>query len=141
MSYALSNRPWMLFVKNLFSPQSLVYVALLFWLLASVSGMHGHYCFDGKEPPLSVHSDLLTEHPEHHESEMHVDADGDLFELVLAKLVKIDAPFLICALLFLLTLCPGQQLFFARYPRHFTPHITGLRPPSRAPPVVFQSDF
>jgi hypothetical protein len=141
MSYPLRNQRLDFFVKNLFCPKPLVYAALLFWLLVSVSGIHGHYCFDGKEPPVSVHSDLMSGHPEHHEDEGHVDADGDLFELLLAKLVKIDAPFLITAFVFLLTLCPRQQLFFARYAHHFTPRTSGLRPPSRAPPALFQFDF
>ncbi len=141
VSYALHNNWLEFFVKNLSCPKPLVYIALIFWLLASVSGMHGHYCFDGKEASISIHSDVMTGHPEHHEDEEHVDTDADLFEPVLAKLVKIDVPFLITVLLFLLMLCSGQQLFFPRYPHHFIPRVIGLRPPSRAPPVLFQSDF
>ena len=141
MFYAPRDNRLEFFVKNLFCPKPFVYIALIFWLLASVSGMHGHYCFDGKEPPISIHSDLMTGHPEHHEDEEHVDADGDLFEPVLAKLVKIDAPLLLTAFIFLLMLCAHQQIFLSRYPLPFTPRFIGLRPPSRAPPVLFQSDF
>ncbi len=79
----------------------------------------------GKEASISIRSDVMTGHPEHHEDEEHVDADGDLFEPVLAKLVKIDVPFLITVLLFLLILCSGQQLFFPRYPHHFIPRVIG----------------
>ncbi len=98
-------------VKKMFCRKTLVYAAILFWLFASISGMHGHYCFDGQEPPVSVHLDVMAEHPEHHEDEHHVDADVDLFKLVFAKLVKIDVPLLLTALVFLLTLGTGQQVF------------------------------
>lgn len=123
-------------MKKLFCRKTLVYASLLFWLLASISGMHGHYCFDGQEPPVSVHLEVMAEHAEHHEDERHVDADVDLFKLVFAKIVKIDVPLLLTALVFLLTLSTHQQIFFSRYSRHYSRRVIGLRPPLRAPPVL-----
>jgi hypothetical protein len=135
MFYATPNILLDLPVKNLFCRKTLVYASLLFWLLASVSGMHGHYCFDGQEPPVSVHLDVMDEHPEHHEDEHHVDADIDLFTFVFAKLIKIDVPLLLTGLVFLLSLHIHQQAFFSRYSRHYSRRIIGLRPPLRAPPL------
>ncbi len=123
-------------MKKLFCPKPFLYVALIFWLLVSISGIQGHFCFDGKEPPISIHSDLMSGHPEHHADEAHVDADGDLFGVASVKFVKIDVLFLIAALVFLVPLHVGQRLFCPRYSLHFTPCLIGLRPPSRAPPVV-----
>ncbi len=123
------------FVKNLFCRKTFVYASLLFWLLASIGGMHGHYCFDGQEPPVSVHLEVMPEHPEHHDQEHHVDADVDLLTLVFAKLVKFDVPLLLTALLFLLALSRQQPGFFSRYSHHYSRRVIGLRPPLRAPPT------
>lgn len=127
-------------MKPLIHQPKLVYFVLIFWLFASNSGMHGHYCFDGQEIPVTVHLDVMAEHPEHHEDEQHVDADVDLFKLVFAKIVKIDVPLLLTALVFLLTLGAHQQVFFSRYPRRYSRRVIGLRPPLRAPPIL-PADF
>lgn len=136
MFYAMRNTHLDPSVKNLYRRKTFVYAVLLFWVLASISGIHGHYCFDGQEPPVSVHSDVMVEHPEHHDDERHVDADVDLFKLVIAKLVKIDVPLLLTALVCLLTLSTRQQHFFSRYFRLYSRRVIGLRPPLRAPPVL-----
>lgn len=121
-------------MKNQLQHHKFAYCALIFWLLASLSGMHGHFCFDGKEAPISVHIDVMAEHPEHHADEHHIDADVDILKLVLAKLVKIDVPLLLTVALMLMALCAQQNLFFARYSRYSPRRILGLRPPLRAPP-------
>ncbi|MES2824209.1 MAG: hypothetical protein V4732_11455 [Pseudomonadota bacterium] len=128
-------------MKKLFCRKTFVYASLLFWLLASISGVHGHYCFDGQEAPVSVHLDVMTEHPEHHQDERHVDADVDLFKLVFANIVKIDVPLLLTALMFLLALSTQQPIFFSSYSRHYSRRVIGLRPPLRAPPASSSLNF
>ena len=67
------------------------FVALLLWLLANWGGAYGHLCFDGQEPPLSIHLQLQhMDELEHHPDEVHQDADIELGKSVLAKLSKID---------------------------------------------------
>lgn len=110
-------------------------IALAIWLVTSMSGAHGHLCFDGQEPPLTVHMEMLGNHPEHDINEKHVDADVDLNQFFLTKLVKIDLPFLIAGALFLVLLFRQPIHFVSFYSRVFSSRLIGLRPPLRAPPV------
>lgn len=114
-----------------------VYVALLIWLVASLSGMHGHYCFDGAEPPISVHFDMMAGHDADHDAlnEMHVDVDNNPSQAIAIKIVKLDLPFLALALLlvFIWPIVCGQSNYFSKTPSSWLT-VTGLRPPLRAPP-------
>lgn len=122
-------------MKNLLHYKTFAFVALTVWLLVSFSGAHGHLCFDGQEPPVSVHMDMLGEHTEHAADEQHVDADVDLLsQPLLAKLTKIDLPLLLAAALLLAVLF--EKTFFAvsNYSHTYSSRRAGLRPPLRAPP-------
>lgn len=121
-------------MQSILKYKTLAFVALIFWLLASWSGAHGHFCFDGQEPPLSMHMDMLGEHPEHTNAEQHADADIDVLQFAFAKLVKIDLPFLITALLLLAVLFVKPSVAIPYYSRYYSRRIIGLRPPLRAPP-------
>ncbi len=111
-------------------------MALVIWLLASWSGTHGHLCFDGQEPPVTVHMELLDDHPEHDENDRHVDADLDMNQLLIVKFVKIDLPFLIAAALLLVLLLKQVPSLVVFYSRIFSSCLIGLRPPLRAPPAL-----
>ena len=111
-------------------------MALVIWLITGWSGTHGHICFDGQEPPLTLHIELIGDHPEHHADEKHVDANLDLNQLLIIKLVKIDLPFLITASLMLIVLFKKSVISISFYSRVFSSHLIGLRPPLRAPPIV-----
>lgn len=121
-------------VRSILRHKTLAFVALTFWLLAGWSGAHGHFCFDGQEPPLSMHMDMLGEHPEHTSAEQHADADIDLLQFAFAKLVKIDLPILIAALLLLAVLFVKPFVVIPHYSRFYSRRVIGLRPPLRAPP-------
>jgi hypothetical protein len=123
-------------LRNILRHKTLAFVALLIWLLLGWSGAHGHLCFDGQEPPMSVHMDMLGEHPEHHADEQHLDADMDLGQLALAKLVKFDLPVLLTTLFLFIVLFQQLTVFISTYSRHYTCRLIGLRPPLRAPPVL-----
>lgn len=114
--------------------KTFAFAALILWLLASGSGVHGHLCFDGQEPPLSVHMDMLGDHAGHHAEENHKDADLNPGQLLLAKLLKLDLPCIIIAALLLAVLLFNSAVFASRYTPFYTYSHNGLRPPVRAPP-------
>jgi hypothetical protein len=123
-------------LRNILRHKTLAFAALAIWLLLGWSGAHGHLCFDGQEPPMSVHMDMLGEHPEHHADEQHLDADMEMDQLALAKLVKFDLPVLLATLFLLVILCQQPAIFMSTCSRHYIRHLIGLRPPLRAPPVL-----
>lgn len=122
-------------MKRPYSHKLFVYAALLLWLFASGSGMHGHFCFDGNEPPVSVHFDLLDKH-EGHAEPGHQDADSKPAQIDVLKVSNQDLPFL-AALLLLVVVWPLVRE--QKYRTFNTPlswaSITGIRPPLRAPPI------
>lgn len=113
------------------------FIALALWLLSNWAGAHGHFCFDGKEPPISVHMHLDGhEAHDHHPDEAHQDADIELTQSVLAKLSKIDLGLILFAALALALLILPTALFIGAY-RAFYPRIAlHWRPLLRAPPLT-----
>ncbi|WP_331344207.1 hypothetical protein [Cellvibrio sp. UBA7661] len=115
----------------------LAFLAFTFWLLSSWAGAHGHFCFDGQEPPISVHMHLDGhEAHDHHPDEVHQDADIELGTSVLAKLGKIDLGLILLAAVALgLLVLPARFGIGFYQPFHFSfPLYT--RPPLRAPPFA-----
>lgn len=111
------------------------FLALAFWLLSNWAGAHGHFCFDGQEPPVSMHMDVMGGHLEHHGEEVHQDADVDLVQSALAKLSKIDLGLVLLAALALALLILPTPIFTSAY-RAFYPHVSlHWRPLLRAPPL------
>jgi hypothetical protein len=124
-------------VKKLFLHRNYAYAALLVWLIASLSGMHGHYCFDGAEPPVSVHFDVVDGPDADHDvaNKMHVDVDNNPAQTNAIKILSIDLPFLALALLlvFVWPIVRGQGYNLSKTPSSWLT-VTNLRPPLRAPP-------
>jgi hypothetical protein len=113
------------------------FLALAFWLLGNWAGAHGHRCFDGQEPPISVHIHLDGHDLHgHHPAEVHQDADIELGKSVVAKLGKIDFGLvLLAALALVLVILPHTG--FAGIYRPFSPHSSLYwRPLLRAPPFI-----
>lgn len=111
---------------------------LLIWLFASGSGMHGHYCFDGLEPPVSVHFDLVDGHDDIIDTDLpgHKDFDSKPAQISVLKVTNLDLPFL-AALFLLIIVWPivrGQRYALSKTPSSWLT-VTGLRPPLRAPPA------
>lgn len=109
-------------------------------LAVRVSDTHLHLCFDGHEPPASVHfADASLHHDAHHEGEGHADKDVNLFHAAFVKKSGVDSddlPLLaVVAILGLLIpafLAPqsfGSPQIRAAGPRFY------LRPPLRGPPL------
>lgn len=123
-------------LQHILLHKTLAFAALIIWLIAGWSGAHGHLCFDGQEPPLSIHMDTFGEHTEHAADEQHVDANVDLSQPLLAKLTKIDLPLLLVAALLFTLLLEKIAFIVSRYsPSHSSCRV-GLRPPLRAPPEL-----
>lgn len=112
----------------------LVFIALILWLAAGWTGAHGHFCFDGLEPPISIHLGITGEHLVDHADEQHLDMDFDLSETPLAKLVKIDLSLLFVVAFSLLILISSPRIYCSFYAARYIRRIAGLRPPLRAPP-------
>jgi hypothetical protein len=74
------------------------WLAALALLFAGLTNAHSHvhYCFDGQEPPASVHLVDSTDHdhelPGHSDGAEHDDLDLDVPNQALAKAVKHDLP-------------------------------------------------
>lgn len=122
-------------MHQFFRQPKIAFLALFFWLFASASGVHGHYCYDGAEPPVSVHFDLVDGDQDNSHSADHQDFDSKPMEMTLLKLLSIDLPFLALALL-LICLWPVIRVQYSAYfnTALVKSNPTGIRPPLRAPP-------
>jgi hypothetical protein len=119
--------------------QWLVPLAVLAFFFCSLTGAHLHLCFDGSEPPLSLHAGDGA-HFDHHagESQQHDDVDVEPLGDLLAKSAQ-ALLFAIMAVSFVLLVLQAppsklitiarQRLRVPRAPPRF------LRPPLRAPPI------
>lgn len=112
------------------------FVAFVLWLLGNMMGTYGHFCFDGQEPPVSVHINMLGDHPGHHADEQHQDADLDLLQSAIAKLSKLDQHLILLAVIALLLVFQPRPLLVNRYVPFVPIHIPFARPPLRAPPFT-----
>lgn len=113
----------------------IAFVALTLWLLGNWIGLHGHFCFDGQEPPVSVHIHLNGHSAhDHHPDEEHLDADLDLLQLVVAKLSKIDLGLALLAVLSLLLTPHLPRPVFTRYLTRLFQPSPYARPLLRGPP-------
>ena len=110
--------------------------------------MHGHFCLDGSEPSLSVHSMhsvIAIDNFEHGESDSHpdvghdvkphIDVDIKLSQWLSVKLLKLDLPILLALVFLFVALQLPRQVLAGFYTFHHCSHRLGLRPPLRAPPA------
>lgn len=99
--------------------------------------MHGHFCFDGQEPAVSVHLDILQGAHDSVHDQTGLDVDTASDKSVLAKLVKTDVPLLLITILFSVSLLQLRLPGILPYrSRNLIQRIYALRPPLRAPPVI-----
>ncbi|WP_323813563.1 hypothetical protein [Cellvibrio sp. NN19] len=112
------------------------FMAFALWLLGSWLGAHGHFCFDGQEPPVSVHMHGLSDHPEHHADEEHQDADVDWMQSAIAKLSKLDLGLILFAVIALFLVQPPRQISSTPYFTLVPTHRPFARPQLRAPPLT-----
>jgi hypothetical protein len=119
------------------SKSIMVMFTLVFWLFGNLMGTHGHFCFDGQEPPMSVHMDIIGDHIEHHDAnELHQDADINLMQSILAKFSKIDIGLVLLATLALIFLIFPSRIFTHSYFAFYPSVSHHWRPLLRAPPFI-----
>ena len=114
-----------------------LHLAVLILVLALVGDINSHYCFDGQEPPVSVHFENLNGHPDHQDQEQqHSDVEREvLSDILLTKAPDQDQPLFVSALLFLFALvAPTRQQAYPDTVALYLQIPTSLRPPLRAPP-------
>jgi len=117
-------------------PPHYAFIALAFWLLANWGGAYAHLCFDGKEPPVSVHMEMMGGHLDHHDGEPHQDADVNLLQSVVAKLSKIDLGLVLVALVVLALSATSQRPLLRPYVLLLPSVFPHSRPLLRAPPFT-----
>jgi hypothetical protein len=122
------------------SARFLAWAVVLTVLTVRASDTHLHLCFDGQEPPTTVHfADASVHHDDHHEGEDHADKDVDPFVGTLAKSGDADTGVALLASIPALAIflpvmrgappmLPDLEVRAAGPPFH-------LRPPLRGPPA------
>lgn len=115
--------------------KTIAFIAFALWLLGNWLGMHGHFCFDGQEPLVSVHMHLDQGEHDHPADEVHQDTNLELSQLVPAKLSKIDLSLVLLATLVLLLAVFYRPSFNSVYQVRPLSRIAYWRPPLRAPPL------
>jgi len=93
-------------------------------------------CFDGQEPPITVHIHAIGEHANHDSSQNHLDADVDVGQSAPTNLVKIDLPLLLIASFLCAIFFTQPAQIIVGYTRQIPRRLIGLRPPLRAPPAT-----
>ncbi|HEY6528703.1 MAG TPA: hypothetical protein VIZ65_08410 [Cellvibrionaceae bacterium] len=119
-------------VKKTLHHRLCVYAALLLWLFANASGMHGRHCLDGLEAPVSVHFDVLSTHDDDAAGHEDVESKAQVSAL---KISNFDM-FLLAAFFLVTLVWPiirGKCYYRLKTPLAWLT-LTGLRPPLRAPP-------
>src|SRR5688572_14677818 len=114
----------------------LLHTALILLVLAGVGNIHSHLCLDGQEPPVSVHFENLSGHPEHAADEVHVDVENEMMAQALpGKSVDYDNPLFLAAACFVLCIkAPQRQHYIVLRESDFDQAPAYLHPPLRAPP-------
>ena len=108
-------------------------------LLARVGGAHLHLCFDGSEPPASLHFNEVDHQAEHHTDAEHDDLDISAVGDVVTKsgLSSLDLPALLLVVLLLSLLTTLYKPAHTRPAHAFAASPPFLLPPSRGPPLHF----
>lgn len=117
---------------------AVVYILLAVMLVLWTGGAVAHYCFDGLEPPVTLHFDSLSGHDEHDHEPGHVDVEKPALPAnLISKIFELNLGFFLIALFCfeMLSLTGGltelrELSFNLQSPRT-------LLPPLRAPPANF----
>lgn len=114
-----------------------LYFATLLLVLAGVGNIHNHWCFDGQEPPLTVHFENFNNHTEHEEGIDIVDVESESIPgTLLVKNQTQDGQVFVLALSLLISLQAPQRLRHVDHADLIVPREPfSVLPPSRAPPA------
>lgn len=118
-----------------------LWLVLIAFLAIRLGDAHLHLCFDGQEPPASVHmADGSVHDDAHHVDSEHNDRDIQVFDAALVKKASGQADVLAAlfvASILLLLIPPAAERFVRRPndPSSFVRTRFALRPPLRGPPL------
>ncbi|MDP7153146.1 MAG: hypothetical protein QF897_01765 [Gammaproteobacteria bacterium] len=123
------------FTYNKPTKAAIVYLLLLVLLVLRIGGAVSHYCFDGLEPPVTVHFDNLSGHVEHDAETGHNDIEKQvLSDNLLTKFFDFELLVAIAALFFLVLLPVSNGQGYLQIIAQISNESKNLRPPLRAPP-------
>jgi hypothetical protein len=117
--------------------KALLVLLCIFVVMMRVSGAHMHLCFDGSEPPATLHMD--NDQGLHHTNDRsHSDADVSLDDTLVKKFdLGFDSQVLLATLFLLIAIVPLVTLSRIRF--DLLPHLHSqrafIRPPLRGPPL------
>jgi hypothetical protein len=123
------------FMDNKPTKTAIVYLLLAVLLVLRIGGAVSHYCFDGMEPPVTVHFDNLSGHVEHDNELSHNDIEKQvLSDNLLNKFFEFESLFAIAALFFLALLSVSNGQIYLQFVAQTSNEWKNFRPPLRAPP-------
>jgi len=114
----------------------LLFIAMLWLMIAGVGNAHSHICLDGQEPLVSLHFENFNGHPEHAAEEQHEDMENALMLQPLPGKMFDDGDSLpLLAVFFLFCIQPARRPnVVVHEDAGVVPVPLTLRPPLRAPP-------
>lgn len=124
-------------LDNKQSTATVVYILLLVLLSLRIGGAVSHYCFDGLEPPVTIHFDNLNGHVDHEAESGHTDVEKQVSsDNLLGKIFEFESMLAIVAMFLtaLLSQSSGQD-YYHRVVQQ-TSNLQKFRPPLRAPPLA-----
>ena len=123
-------------LKNSTSTTAIVYLLLLVFLGLRLGGAVSHYCFDGIEPPVTIHFDNFNGHVDHDAGAGHTDTEKQvLADNLLNNVFDFESLLVIAALFLFSLLSPsgGQAIPLLAVPASNSAKYQ--LPPLRAPPL------
>jgi hypothetical protein len=112
-------------------------LACVLALLAQAAGMHVHLCFDGGEPPMSVHASATGDHIDHHDDGQHHDVDLAWASGTVLKppqALPVLPPVLLAVVWVCLLGVASTTRALGAAAAQFPPSFFLQRPPTRGPP-------
>lgn len=123
-------------LNNKSSTTALVYLLLFVLLALRIGGAVSHYCFDGLEPPVSIHFDNLSGHVEHADDVGHTDVEKQvLADNLLSKIFEVDSMLVILALIVVMLFPLGNAQSYSQLALYHPSRAKNFQPPLRAPPL------
>ncbi|NQV70939.1 MAG: hypothetical protein HQ498_13010 [Pseudohongiella sp.] len=125
------------FLNNRNTTATVVYILLIVLLSIRLGGAVSHYCFDGLEPPMSIHFDNLNGHDDHEGEVGHTDVEKQLLSDNLhSKMFEVESMLVIAALFLITLLSQSAGPGYFQLALQKSANAKNFQPPLRAPPLT-----
>lgn len=115
--------------------QLTAYMLMVIFAFMNVGGAVAHFCFDGAEPPVSLHFESIGGHIEHESAQNHVDTEREVIsDNLVTKNFDTDFIFILAAVICSLLIISNAG-FAARQLLVHSQKLYFISPPLRAPPL------